>query len=188
MDYVELLHEAGYTIMDIACALQISCSTLWRRLQEDGITLNTYSDISDADLDSIIQAYQESNPNCGQTLLCGYLHSRQINVQRKRIRESLIRIDPLRQRISWHPRITRRVYEVPGDNSLWHIDGHHSLIRWRFVVHAGIDGLSRMLVYLHCSTNNRASTVLSLLKDAVDDYGVPSRVRSDKGGENFLVC
>ena len=187
-DYVELLHEAGYTFTDIACALQISRSTLWRRLQEEGISMNRYTDISDQDLDSIIRTYQESNPNCGQTLLCGFLRSKQIYVQRKRIRESLVRIDPLRQTIRLHPRITRRVYQVQGANSLWHIDGHHSLVRWRFVVHAGIDGHSRMLVYLQCSTNNRAITVLSLFKDAVDNCGVPSRVRSDKGGENFLVC
>ena len=34
------------------------------------------------------------------------------------------------------------------DNSLWHIDGHHSLIRWHVVVHGGIDGFSRMITYL----------------------------------------
>ena len=77
LDYVEFLHEAGYTFTDIACALQISHSTLWRRLQEEGISMNRYTDISDQDLDSIIRTYQESNPNCGQTLLCGFLRSKQ---------------------------------------------------------------------------------------------------------------
>ena len=83
IDYIELLHEAGYTLTDIAYALQISRSTLWRRLKEDGVSLNRYSDISDADLDSIVRAYKESNPNCGHTLLCGFLQSKQIYVQRK---------------------------------------------------------------------------------------------------------
>lgn len=82
----------------------------------------------------------------------------------------------------------RRVYQVPGANSLWHVNGHHSLVRWRFIIHAGVDGFSRMLVFLQCSTNNRADTVFSAFKGAIKDYGVPSRVRSDKGGENILVC
>ena len=37
------------------------------------------------------------------------------------------------------------------------------------------------------STNNRASTALSLLMEAVQQYGLPSCVRSDKGGENVGV-
>ena len=123
IDYVELLHGAGYTLTNIACALQISRTTLWRRLQEAGITLNGYSNISDAELDIIVRCYQESNPNCGQALLSGYLCSRGILVQRGRIRESVCRIDPLRQRVRWSPAIARRVYQVPGANSLWHIDG-----------------------------------------------------------------
>ena len=188
VDYVELLHGAGYTLTDIACALQISRTTLWRQLQEIAITLNGYSNISDNELDTIIRNFQESNPNCGQALLSGHLCSRGIYVQRRRIRESVCRIDPLRERIRWSPAIARRVYRVPGANSLWHIDGHHSLVRWRFIIHAGVDGFSRMLVFLRCSTNNRADTVFSAFKDAIKDYGVPSRVRSDKGGENILVC
>lgn len=60
--------------------------------------------------------------------------------------------------------------------------------RRRFVIHGGIDGFSRMIVFLQCNTNTRALTVLRLFQGAVETYGLPSRVRSDKGGENVLVA
>lgn len=61
------------------------------------------------------------------------------------------------------------------------------MFRWRMVIHGGIDGYSRIPVYLRCSTNNRASTVLSCFREAVQQYGLPFRIRSDKGGENVDV-
>ena len=66
-------------------------------------------------------------------------------------------------------------------------DGHHKLVRWKFVTHAGIDGYSRLIVYVKCSTNNRASTVYELFLAAIQQYHLPSRVRSDQGRENVLV-
>ena len=82
----------------------------------------------------------------------------------------------------------RRTYNVEAPNSLWHIDGYHKLIRWKIVIHGAIDGFSRLITYLHASSNNRAETVLSAFLHAVDEFGLPSRVRSDKGSENVLVA
>ena len=67
-------------------------------------------------------------------------------------------------------------------------DGHHKLIRWRLVTHAGIDGYSRMVVYISCSDNNRATTVYSHFLSAVQKYSLPSRLRCDQGRENYLVA
>ncbi|MEQ2266054.1 hypothetical protein XENORESO_017225 [Xenotaenia resolanae] len=83
--------------------------------------------------------------------------------------------------------LRRRQYSVPAPNAMWHIDGNHKLIRWRFVVHGGIDGFSRLIVHLSAATNNRASTVLESFIGGINKFGLPSRVRSDKGGENMEV-
>ena len=100
----------------------------------------------------------------------------------------MIRVDPINVCMRRMRVIQRRSYSVPGPNALWHIDGHHSLIRWRIVVHGGIDGFSRLITYLHYSTNNQADTVFTLFQEAIAKYGVPSRVRSDRGGENIDVA
>ena len=52
------------------------------------------------------------------------------------------------------------------------------------VTHCGIDGYSWLI---KCCNNNRASTVLSLFLQAVNQYGTPSQIRVDQGGENICV-
>ena len=41
---------------------------------------------------------------------------------------------------------------------------------------------------MKCSNNNRASTVLQCFQGAVSEYGLPRRVRADRGGENVEVA
>ena len=53
--------------------------------------------------------------------------------------------------------------------------------------HIGIDGFSRLIVYLRCSNNNRAQTVLQYFHQAVTMLELPSRVRCDYGVENVDV-
>ena len=56
------------------------------------------------------------------------------------------------------------------------------------MTHCGIDGYSRLVVYLKCSSNNRSATVYNLFLEAAQRYGLPSRVWSDQGVENHLVA
>ena len=71
---------------------------------------------------------------------------------------------------------------------LFYIDCHHKLVRWGIVTHGAIDGYSRLVVYLQSSNNNKAQTVYDLFLTAARQYGLPSRVRSDHGRENYLVA
>lgn len=71
---------------------------------------------------------------------------------------------------------------------MWHIDTNHKLVRWRFIVAGGIDGFSRLIVFLNCSDNNKADTVFQQFLAGVDKYGIPLRVRSDKGLENVGIA
>ena len=62
------------------------------------------------------------------------------------------------------------------------------LCRWKLVIHGAIDGFSRLPVYLQCSDNNCASTVLLCFIAAADTYGLPVRIRCDQGVENYDVA
>ena len=50
-----------------------------------------------------------------------------------------------------------------------------------------MDTQSRLPVFLSDSTNNAADTVLQCFLHDLQQYGLPSRVRCDCGGENVMV-
>ena len=110
-----------------------------------------------------------------------------IRVPRQALRQSIHRVHHANIVLRRCLVVRRQVYSLPCPNYIWHIDSHHKMIRWRFVIHGGVDGFSRCIVFLKCFDNNRATTVLSLFTAGVSQFGLPDRVRSDHGGDNIRV-
>lgn len=189
---LEDLLSYNFTIVKIAKMLGVSRCTIHRRMKDFGLDNSTkYNAISDLELDNKIKHfYLRNGSSCGQIYVMGYLTSIGLKIQRARVRKSMNRIDPENTALRWGAVVSRRIYSVPWPNSLWHIDGHHSLIRWKLVIHGCIDGFSRRVMFLKCSNNNLSTTVLELFMGAIQGDGglYPSRIRVDRGVENVLIC
>ena len=117
----------------------------------------------------------------------GHLLKKGIKITRKQLRALIHRVDHENTVTRRANVVRRRVYTVSHPNAMWHIDGHHKLIKWRFVIHAGVDGFSRTIVYIKCATNNRAVTAFSSFLEGVAMFGVADCVRTDHGGENIDI-
>ncbi|KAG6852689.1 hypothetical protein C0991_009875 [Blastosporella zonata] len=163
--------------------------------QDDGSVVRIYrssagasSSLSDQELDEIIAYILEAFPSFGRRMIDGHLKHLGHRVPRSCIQAAYTRVFGLPSNCFGPRKIERRVYSVPGPNSLWHHDGQHGLIRWKIVMHAFIDGFSRFVTGIRASNNNLSETVLQVFQDAMDAHGMPSRMRGDHGTENVLVA
>ena len=166
------LRSLNYTWTKVARMLGISCPTLYRRLDEYNIQKCDYSDVSSGELDEVVKTIKSNFPNDGEVMLRGHMLCMGVKVPRSSLRESIHRVDHENTVRRSHRVINRRIYSAAHPNAVWHIDGMHKLIRWRFVVHAGVDGFSRLIVYINGADNNRAQTVLKEFRNGISSFGV----------------
>ena len=166
------LRSIGFKWNEIAQLLLVSRLTIWHRVRELNIVTTTgFSDIEDDLLDNILRDFMNSQGILvGYSMVQGHLRNMGIKVQRDRIRASIKCVDPRNSHLRWATVVSRRSYSVAGPNSLSHIDGHHSLITWGFVIHGCIDGFSCLICFLKCATNNRAETVERLCLESIDKH------------------
>ncbi|CAB4027765.1 PREDICTED: uncharacterized protein LOC107327086 [Paramuricea clavata] len=175
----------------MASMLGVSEATLRRRLRDCELsTAQRFTRLSDEELDNIVKDIKIEFHNSGYRMIIGLLRAKGLHIPQRRVIECLRRVDieGVIARTLQLGIIFRRKYHVYGPNALWHIDTNHKLIRWRLVIHGGIDGFSRLIVFLNCHNNNCASTALEEFQSAVGKFGLPSRVRTDQGGENVDIA
>ncbi|XP_076079241.1 uncharacterized protein LOC143056719 isoform X1 [Mytilus galloprovincialis] len=188
MTKFQQLLQLGFTVKQIAedglLGGVIHVNTLYRKLKENNIQIrSSFSNMPDDELQGLISDYNRDHPNAGALEVQAYLKTKGVNVQRQRCRDILGRVDPLGTATRWSCTIQRRQYSVPTANSVWHVDTHHSLIRWGIIVHGGIDGHSRLIPFLRASTFNTSKAAACFFVQGVKNYGVPSRIRADHGTE-----
>ena len=175
LDDVEFLLSLSLSMTKVAQILMVSRSTIYRCMKEENRVLGSYTSITDATLDTIIQSIKRHDQNDGEVMVAAHLSRIGVRVTWARMRASIHRVDPLGVAERSCQIIRCRTYSAPHPNYVWHMDSHHKLIRWRIVIHGAVDGFSRKVLYLTCANNNRASTVVSLFSSAADSHGLPER-------------
>ena len=98
---VDLLKEAMNPTRRIskvllAKKLGIHRNTLHAKLKENSIN-SSFTEMSDEDLDQIVKGYLESNPKSGIRYLTGRLRTHGLRIQRRRLEQSIKRVDRLGQ-------------------------------------------------------------------------------------------
>lgn len=185
---LENLLNDGFSIKEISRLLSISESTVYRRMRKFGMSKKSFSDINDIELDNYVLDASNNFPYCGENILGQIIKQKGIIVPRWRLRDSLHRVNETGVNERKRGRLKRRVYDVRGPNHLWHIDTNHKLIRWHLIIAGCIDGFSRLIIFLNCLDNNKAGTLLKCFTEGVSQFGLPLRVRSDKGLENTAIA
>lgn len=135
--------ERKITFERIAEVLHMHRHTLRERLREYGI-YDRYCSLTNEQLDVVVGAYKSIHPEAGLGYMIGFLRLNGLRIQRKRVGLSLGRVDGLGQVLRTHQTTDRQKYSVPHSNYLWHLDGHHKLIKFGVVIHGIVDG--------HCHT------------------------------------
>lgn len=121
VDQLEYLASMSFSWTEIARMLGISRMTLFRRRIQFGMIQQGRS-ISDNDLTVLLQEMREEFPYMGEVMVLGRLRALGYAVSRDRVRRAIRVTDPINTslRATTGP-AARRIYSVPGPNSLWHM-------------------------------------------------------------------
>ena len=126
-EQIELFVDYEFKASEMAKILGVCEKTVYRRMEEYGLSMrHSYSSITEDELDATVKEILMEFPNTGYKTMRGHLLSRGLKLQEYRVRKDPegVLVRALQLRVTH-----RRVYNVRGPLSLWHMDGHHKLKR-----------------------------------------------------------
>ena len=127
-DDIERCFEVFRSWKLVANLLGISVKTLRRRRAEYGLQVSsnsgprvTFSPISQDQLCDVVRNILLTLPDIGESMVMGALRARGLNVQRRRVRDAIMEVDPMSRALRRTTAVIRREYSVPSPNSLWYV-------------------------------------------------------------------
>ncbi|XP_019622600.1 PREDICTED: uncharacterized protein LOC109468721 isoform X2 [Branchiostoma belcheri] len=191
--------QAGVAFHVAARIQGVSDSTLYRRRRELGLLQRErYTNISDEDLDTRMRSILENDSNCGRNLAMGALRSDGVVVPTRRVSESLQRVGGPMIAARWQRPVERQPYRAHCPGWIVHCDTHHKLnghprrngrtaVCWGITIQGGVDGYSKTCTFLSATGSNTAAFMMRAFLRGCREYGIPSRIRTDDGGENSEI-
>lgn len=205
--YLTHLQRAGATDKVIRQLSFLSQSTLYRKRLSGEIPPKYFVAPSHC-VDKVVREVKRKLPSGGRGLVHGALVAKGIRLSQATLRASLKRVDPIGVQARQTTVRRKRVYTNRNPDRVHHIDGNHKLCAlthggrctrcslafassynlwpsadfFHLVVHGGVDGATRRVLWLDCLANNRSWSVLKRgLEAAVRAGRLPLRVHSDHG-------
>lgn len=120
-EQIEGLRSLGFSWAAMARMLGVSEKTLKRRREAFDVssTIERFSDISDDEIDHFVKSALDILPQSGERMLIGWFKGKGIRIPRWKLRESVMRVDPIGRELRRKTVTKRRVYSVPNPNALW---------------------------------------------------------------------
>ena len=120
--------DSGHSMQEAADALNVDRSTIWRRATAAGVVFNKGRNLSTEQVDQYVLDIKSRFPDWGIDNTRSAIHATfGVSVSRRKVADSLRRHDPFGVAARWSRKLKRRVYSVPGPNSLWHFDTNHKV-------------------------------------------------------------
>ena len=115
---IEHLIDDRFSVKEMSSILCVLERTVLRRMAEYGLTIRSFSNTSDDQLDSDVFALTNDYLFCGKTILRKLLKERGIIIQCYRFRDSMHRVSKVDIQSRRKGRFKRRMYNVNGINHL----------------------------------------------------------------------
>ena len=108
---LEELRELGFSWIKIGETLGVS----WWTVEEYGLqNMTGFHHLPDEELDVIVRSFiSDHGRTTGQGYVGGCIKALGFRILRKRIRESMVRVDPPSIALRWGVVVSRRIYQVP---------------------------------------------------------------------------
>lgn len=116
---IALCLDFGMNWGQIAECFGIGRRTLYRHRQQLQIRSLTYTEMSDEALHDTIREILQTTPYSGERYVRAALQTRNLRIQRWRVRRCLQHLDPIGRAFRRRRAIHRRIYSVQNPNQLW---------------------------------------------------------------------